>query len=123
MHLARTLTVTLTLLAVAGIAAADDYDYIRGDEIYSEDYNYGLDYDHLRSVPETPDANLGGGGDSPESVGQRGGAMGVEDDQQPSMTRRLRELRKETYPDQSDFGLQGDDKAKPEGSMPPVPGR
>ncbi|MBL7252438.1 hypothetical protein ACLD02_15680 [Alloalcanivorax sp. C16-2] len=119
MHLVRTLL--LALLALAGIAAADDYDYIRGDEIYSEDYNYGLDYDRLRSVPETPDTDLGGAGASPESIGQRGAAS--RDGQQPSMTRRLRELRQETYPDQRDFGLEGDGDARSKGAMPAVPGR
>ena len=47
MHLVRTLP--LALLALAGAVTADDYDYIRGDDIYSEDYNYGLNYDRLRS--------------------------------------------------------------------------
>ncbi|QJX02284.1 hypothetical protein HML84_10685 [Alcanivorax sp. IO_7] len=84
MHLVRTLP--LALLALAGAVTADDYDYIRGDDIYSEDYNYGLNYDRLRSVPETPDADLGGAGASPESIGERDGAMGAGD--QPRRRRR-----------------------------------
>ncbi len=128
MHLVRTLP--LALLALAGAVAADDYDYIRGDDIYSEDYNYGLNYDRLRSVPETPDADLSGAGASPESVGERGGAMGAgdqgraaADDRQPSMTRRIQELRRETYPDPLDPGREKGAGGGPESSAPAVPGR
>lgn len=128
MHLVRTLP--LALLALAGAVTADDYDYIRGDDIYSEDYNYGLNYDRLRSVPETPDADLGGAGASPESIGERDGAMGAgdqgraaADDRQPSMTRRIQELRRETYPDPLNPGLDDDGDARPESGAPPVPGR
>ena len=40
-------------LLTAGPVHADGYDYIRGDDVYEEDYNYGLDYEGLSSTPRT----------------------------------------------------------------------
>ncbi|KAF0806558.1 hypothetical protein A6D6_01556 [Alcanivorax xiamenensis] len=43
---------TAGLLAI-GAVHADGYDYIRGDDVYEEDYNYGLNYEGLSSTPRT----------------------------------------------------------------------
>lgn len=42
--------VSLVLCLVSGPALASDFDYIRGDDIYDDDYNYGLKYDQLSST-------------------------------------------------------------------------
>lgn len=41
----------LALCATTGPAMAGDYDYIRGDDIYHDNYDYGLHYDRLTSRP------------------------------------------------------------------------
>lgn len=48
----RTLIVLVLALCVAGPALAEGYDYIRGDDIFQGDYNYGLHYDRLTSLPQ-----------------------------------------------------------------------
>ncbi len=40
-------------LLATGTVHADGYDYIRGDDVYEEDYNYGLDYEGLSSTPRS----------------------------------------------------------------------
>ncbi|MGJ3256156.1 MAG: hypothetical protein ACFE0K_07500 [Alcanivorax sp.] len=48
--------VRIVLMAASllvGTVHAEGYDYIRGDDVYEEDYDYGVDYDGLSSVPQT----------------------------------------------------------------------
>lgn len=81
------------VLIAAGTAApayGSDYDYIRGDDVYEEDYQYGLDYDGLTSVPQ-PGLSKGGASsaDSAEGRMQKRALELQEETTQPSMTRKL----------------------------------
>lgn len=81
------------IMIAAGTAApayGSDYDYIRGDDVYEEDYQYGVDYDGLTSVPKS-DLKKGGTGDadSPSGRLQKRALELQEETTQPSMTREL----------------------------------
>lgn len=54
MHAQRLSGVLVAIFClVAAPALAEGYDYIRGDDIYEDDYNYGLQYDRLSSTSGT----------------------------------------------------------------------
>ncbi|MFT6636449.1 hypothetical protein [Alcanivorax sp.] len=81
------------VMIVAGTAApayGSDYDYIRGDDVYEEDYQYGVDYDGLTSVPQ-PGLKKGGTGSAKNAEGrlQKRALELQENTTQPSMTREL----------------------------------
>ncbi|MEP5232422.1 MAG: hypothetical protein ABJQ78_13410 [Alloalcanivorax sp.] len=81
------------IMIAAGTAApayGSDYDYIRGDDVYEEDYQYGVDYDGLTSVPKS-DLKKGGTGDADSASGrlQKRALELQEETTQPSMTREL----------------------------------
>lgn len=46
------LMATLTLGGVT-VGTAQGYDYIQGDDVFEEGYDYGLDYEGLTSVPDS----------------------------------------------------------------------
>ncbi|MED5389004.1 MAG: hypothetical protein VX793_09145 [Pseudomonadota bacterium] len=75
---------------LTGLAQAQGYDYIRGDDVYEEDYQYGVDYEGLSSVPRTRlnGADSGQGDDAGGRLKQRARDL-QEDTTQPSMTREL----------------------------------
>ena len=81
------------MMIAAGTAApayGSDYDYIRGDDVYEEDYQYGVDYDGLTSVPQTGLKKGGAGGaDNAEGRLQKRALELQEETTQPSMTREL----------------------------------
>ncbi|EKF75394.1 hypothetical protein A11A3_03519 [Alcanivorax hongdengensis A-11-3] len=90
----RILITVLLLCAPFLPALADDgYDYIQGDDIYDDDYNYGLHYDGLSSIPKT---NL--------NTDTRGGQLEQEvrklqqSTTQPSVTREIDKLKKKELP-------------------------
>lgn len=81
------------MMIAAGAAApayGSDYDYIRGDDVYEEDYQYGVDYDGLTSVPQSG-LKKGGtsGADNAEGRLQKRALELQEETTQPSMTREL----------------------------------
>ena len=80
--------VLITAGLLAGNAQADGYDYIRGDDVYDEDYNYGVDYDGLSSVPQTRLQSSSGGDDAGGRLKQQARDLQKETTQ-PSMTREL----------------------------------
>jgi len=82
----RILLITAGLLA--GNAQADGYDYIRGDDVYDEDYNYGVDYDGLSSVPQTRLRGSSSDDDAGGRLKQQARDLQKETTQ-PSMTREL----------------------------------
>ena len=73
---------------LAGTVHAEGYDYIRGDDVYDEDYNYGVDYDGLSSVPQTRLQGSSSGDDAGGRLKQQTRDL-QEDTTQPSMTREL----------------------------------
>ena len=81
------------MMIAAGAAApayGSDYDYIRGDNVYEEDYQYGVDYDGLTSVPQAGLSKGGASsGDSAEARLQKRALELQEETTQPSMTREL----------------------------------
>lgn len=81
--------VLMATILLAGMVHAEGYDYIRGDDVYEEDYHYGVDYDGLSSVPQT---RLGGGSSSGDDAGGRLKQQARDlqkETTQPSMTREL----------------------------------
>lgn len=72
---------------LVGTAHAEDYDYIRGDDVYEEDYNYGVNYDGLSSVPQT--RLRGSSGDDAGGRFKQQARDLQKDTTQPSMTREL----------------------------------
>ncbi|MEQ3725270.1 hypothetical protein [Alcanivorax sp.] len=86
------LTAGGVIFAAGTVAPAygDGYDYIRGDDVYEEDYQYGVDYDGLTSVPQ-PGLSKGGtsSADSAEGRLQKRALELQEETTQPSMTREL----------------------------------
>ena len=86
--------ILLVLLLPPLAVQADGYDYIRGDDIYEEDYHYGLDYDGLSSVPQAQTRLRGGAGQAGDSAAGRLKQQARElqqDTTQPSMTRELQQ--------------------------------
>lgn len=73
---------------LAGTAHAEGYDYIRGDDVYEEDYNYGVDYDGLSSVPQTRLQGSSSGNGADSRLKQQARELQKETTQ-PSMTREL----------------------------------
>ena len=82
----RILLMAASLLV--GTVHAEGYDYIRGDDVYEEDYNYGVDYDGLSSVPQTRLRSSGSGDDAGGRLKQQARDLQKETTQ-PSMTREL----------------------------------
>lgn len=86
------LTAGGVIFAAGTVAPAygDGYDYIRGDDVYEEDYQYGVDYDGLTSVPQ-PGLSKGStsSADSAEGRLQKRALELQEETTQPSMTREL----------------------------------
>ena len=80
--------VLMATILLAGMVHAEGYDYIRGDDVYEEDYHYGVDYDGLSSVPQT---RLGGGSSGDDAGGRlKQQARDLQKETtQPSMTREL----------------------------------
>lgn len=73
---------------LVGTVHAEGYDYIRGDDVYEEDYNYGVDYDGLSSVPQTRLRGSSSGDDAGGRLKQEARDLQKETTQ-PSMTREL----------------------------------
>ena len=83
--------VRIVLMAASllvGMVHAEGYDYIRGDDVYEEDYHYGIDYDGLSSVPQTRLGGSSRGDDAGGRLKQQARDLQKETTQ-PSMTREL----------------------------------
>lgn len=87
------LRVTLLVAGLlAGTVHAEGYDYIRGDDVYEEDYDYGVNYDGLTSVPQTRLRGSRSGDDAGGRLQQRAREL-QRNTTQPSMTRELEEWK------------------------------
>lgn len=73
---------------LVGVVHAEGYDYIRGDDVYEENDNYGVDYDGLSSVPQTRLHGSTSGDDAAGRLKQQIRELQKETTQ-PSMTREL----------------------------------
>jgi len=88
-------------------AYGERYDYIRGNDVYEQDYQYGLDYDGLSRIPQTDlKKDSTGSTKNAENRLQRRALELQKETAQPSMTQKLKHW-------QADIQMKTPGKASP----------